>query len=223
MQIIIKGKQMEVTPRLRRYIERKAQKLSRLLSPHDTLARAEVTITEEQTRSAQDHYTVQILLAGNGPTLRSEVSALSASAAFDLALDKVLVQLSRQKDRITSARRHQRSPVRVLALARSGALSSLERGSADVVGERGAAGEEDEYSNLDFPASVGEEQNEAMWARIREIRSVPTKPMSDREAILQMEALGLPFYPFLNEATNTVNVMYRLEKGGYGLLIPSLE
>jgi hypothetical protein len=26
-----------------------------------------------------------------------------------------------------------------------------------------------------------------------------------------------------NEASNTVNVMYRLDKGGYGLLVPELE
>ncbi len=56
-----------------------------------------------------------------------------------------------------------------------------------------------------------------------EIRSVPTKPMDDQEAIAQMEALDLSFYPFINEATNSVNVMYRLPKGGYGLLVPTIE
>ena len=29
--------------------------------------------------------------------------------------------------------------------------------------------------------------------------------------------------PFFNEATNSVNVMYRLNKGAYGLLVPALE
>ncbi|WP_052888558.1 ribosome hibernation-promoting factor, HPF/YfiA family [Thermogemmatispora carboxidivorans] len=221
MQIIIKGKQMEVMPRLRQHIERKAHKLTRLISPRNSTARLEITIAEEHARSAQDRYTVQILLMGVVPTLRSEVSAPKATVAFDQAFGKLLAQFCRQKDRLTAARRHQRLPVKVLALARSGQLSVLEgKEGAVVTAER----EEAEVTeDLPVPTSLSEEQNETVWARIKEIRSLPTKPMSDREAILQMEALGLPFYPFVNEATNSVNVMYRLEKGGYGLLIPALE
>jgi len=47
--------------------------------------------------------------------------------------------------------------------------------------------------------------------------------MGDQEVIAQMEALGLTFFPFYNEATDSVNVMYRLSKGGYGLLVPELQ
>ena len=204
------------------HIERKAHKLTRLISPRSSAVRLEVTIAEEHTRSAQDRYTVQVLLTGTTPVLRSEVSAPKATAAFDQALSKLLAQFCRQKDRQTTARRHQRPPVKVLALARSGRLSLLEGEMGPVVT---AAREEEaeEAEDLAVPARLSEEQNEALWARIKEIRSLPTKPMSDKEAILQMEALGLPFYPFVNEATNSVNVMYRLEKGGYGLLIPALE
>jgi putative sigma-54 modulation protein len=38
-----------------------------------------------------------------------------------------------------------------------------------------------------------------------------------------MEAHHLDFYPFFNEETGSVNVIYRLEEGGYGLLVPALE
>jgi putative sigma-54 modulation protein len=47
--------------------------------------------------------------------------------------------------------------------------------------------------------------------------------MNDQQVIAQMEAHSLSFYPFFNEETNSVNVMYRLETGGYGLLVPALE
>jgi len=56
-----------------------------------------------------------------------------------------------------------------------------------------------------------------------EIRHIATKPMNDREVIAQMEAHKLDFYPFFNEETRSVNVMYRLDQGGYGLLVPALE
>jgi putative sigma-54 modulation protein len=61
MQIIITSRQMELTPRLRQYIERKVQRLSRLV---DTNTRVEVIVAEERTRSARDRYSVQLALTG---------------------------------------------------------------------------------------------------------------------------------------------------------------
>jgi putative sigma-54 modulation protein len=72
-------------------------------------------------------------------------------------------------------------------------------------------------------ATLGHERNEEIWSQVLEIRRVPGKPMNHEEVIAQMEALGLSFLPFYNEATGSVNVMYRLDKGGYGLLLPTLE
>ncbi|MHB8596222.1 MAG: ribosome hibernation-promoting factor, HPF/YfiA family [Ktedonobacteraceae bacterium] len=221
MNIIIKGKQMEVTPRLRQYIERKVQRLARLV---DEETRVEVTVTEEQTRSAHDRYCVQLALAGGGGgfhPIRSEVSGLNANKALDVALDKVLAQLGRQKDRHTTTVRHRTLPVKTLALTRSGDIVPLEEhGEArDGVGSSGDPGDvEGEYANL----PVEQEQNEEIWSRVLEIRRVPTKPMDDQEVIAQMEVLGVSFLPFFNEATNSVNVMYKLDEGGYGLLVPEL-
>ena len=70
---------------------------------------------------------------------------------------------------------------------------------------------------------LDEERNEEIWSKIVEIRHIATKPMNDREVIAQMEAHKLDFYPFFNEETRSVNVMYRLDQGGYGLLVPALE
>ena len=206
MQIIIKGKQMQVTPQLRQRIERKVQRLSRLVEDD---SRVEVTVTEEQTRSAHDRFSVQLALSGNAHPIHSEVSALNASTALDLVLDKVVAQLGRQKDKQTKARRQHDSPVKVLALSRSGRLSSVEDSQSDI--------------DLRLNASVEGEENEEMWSRIMEIRRLPTRAMSDREVIAQMEKSGAAFYPFFNEETNSVNVMYKLDSGGYGLLVPAME
>ena len=216
MQIVIKGKQMEITPPLRQYVERKVQRLSRLV---DTDTRVEVTITEEQTRSARDRYSVQLAISHGSHPIHSEVSAVNANTALDRVLDKVMAQLGRQKDRQTSTRRHRTPPVKVLSLSRSGHLSPMEE-------EPDAA--EEQQDDLDMVVSeeseaLVEEHNEEIWSQIMEIRRVSTKPMNDQEAIAELEALGLSFYPFFNEATNSVNVMYRLENGGYGLLVPALE
>lgn len=211
MQIIIKGKQMEVQPRLRQHIERKVQRLSRLVSPN---ARIEVTVLEEQTRSAHDRYTVQFALSNNSHPIHSEVSAVNANMALDLVLDKVTAQLGRHKDRQTSSRRHGTSPVEVLSLSRSGSLSSIEEGKVE---------ESEEVTPPITEERIAEERNEEIWSKIMEIRRIHAMPMNDQEVIAEMEAHGLSFYPFFNQETNSVNVMYRLDGGGYGLLIPTLE
>ncbi len=207
MQIIIKGKQTEVQPRLREHIVRKVQKLSRLVGSN---ARIEVTVSEEKTRSYHDRYTVQLAISNNSHPIHSEVSATNANMALDLVLDKATAQLGRHKDRQTSSRRHRTPPVKVLSLSRSGSLSSIEE-----------EGVEEEEELVATP--ITEERNEEIWTKIMEIRRIQTKPMSDQEVIAEMEMNGLSFYPFFNEETRSVNVMYRLDKGGYGLLVPALE
>lgn len=210
MQIIIKGKQLEITPRLRQQIEQKVKRLSRLLN-EDT--RIEVTVAEEKTRSTRERYSVQIAISNSSRPIHSEVSAANAKIALDLVLDKITAQLGRHKDRQTSNKRHHTPPLRVLSLSRSGILSSI--------------GEEQDNGNapedVQATSSLEEENNSEIWSRILEIRRLPTKPMNDQEVIAQMEAQGMSFYPFFNKETSSVNVMYRLEEGGYGLLVPALE
>ncbi len=206
MQIIIKGKQTEVQPRLREHIERKVQKLSRLVGSN---ARIEVTVSEEKTRSSHDRYTVQLAISNKSHAIHSEVSAANANMALDLVLDKATAQLGRYKDRQTSSRRNRTMPVKVLSLSRSGSLSSIE--------------EEDVEEEELVATPIIEERNEEIWSKILEIRRIQTKPMSDQEVIAEMEKNDLSFYPFFNEETGSVNVMYRLDKGGYGLLVPALE
>jgi putative sigma-54 modulation protein len=222
MQIVVKSKQFEITPRLRQIIDRKVQRLSRLV---DDDTRIEVTVTEEQTRSAQDRYSVHLALTVGSHPIRSEVSAVNANMALGLVLDKVIKQLSRQKDKQTTTLRHHTPPVKVLSLSRAGQLSALEEEEQESeFASMGAKSEKrPKMARAQSTLSLGEERNEEIWSRVLEIRRLPTKPMNHQEVIAQMQTLNLSFFPFYNEATDTVNVMYRLEKGGYGLLLPELE
>ena len=48
------------------------------------------------------------------------------------------------------------------------------------------------------------------------------KPMGVEDAITQMELLGHDFFLFLNEDSETMNVLYRRNDGSYGLLQPDI-
>jgi ribosome hibernation promoting factor len=218
MQIIITSRQMEITPRLRQHIERKVQRLSRLVNQN---TRVEVIVAEERTRSARDRYSVQLAISGASHPIRSEVSAQNANMALDLVLDKITTQLGRQKDRQKTTLRHRTPAMKILSLSRSGELSPVED-EQDTL-DKQISDQDIDGLNEQFHPTITEERNEEIWSRVMEIRRIQTKPMNDQEAIAQMVSLGISFYPFFNEATNSINVMYRLETGGYGLLVPDLE
>lgn len=204
MQITIKSKQMDVPAHTRAHIEQKIQRLARLLGDE---ARVEVTVVDEKTRSAQDRYAVHLTCTNirHINAIRGTATGVNVKTALDLVLDKVTAQLGRQKSRHATAHRLPVSPVKVLALSRSGSVSGTE-----------------EMSPREEALSAAE--NEEIWSRIMEIRRIETRPMSDQEVIAQMEQEDLSFYPFINAETNSVNVMYRLNNSqGYGLLVPALE
>jgi len=60
---------------------------------------------------------------------------------------------------------------------------------------------------------------EAKYDVIR-VKEVALRPMSEEEAILQMNMLGHNFFVFLNAASGDVNVVYRRKTEGYGLIVP---
>lgn len=51
-------------------------------------------------------------------------------------------------------------------------------------------------------------------------KSFAVKPMDIDEAILQMELIGHSFYMFRNIENEDINVVYKRNGGGYGLLVP---
>ena len=71
-------------------------------------------------------------------------------------------------------------------------------------------------------APVEEAEVEEDYTVVR-TKTIPVKPISVDEAILQMNMVGHKFYMFTNAETGTVNVVYAREDGAYGLLQPAAE
>lgn len=71
----------------------------------------------------------------------------------------------------------------------------------------------------DFIDTVEEETE---FDVIRE-KTVALKPQSVEEAILQMNLLGHQFYMFLNADTDEINVVYKRNATGYGIIAPDTD
>lgn len=67
---------------------------------------------------------------------------------------------------------------------------------------------------LDF--DINEEEQEE--GKIIKRKTIDNKPMSEDEAILQMELLGHEFFIFNNSDTNLDSVLYKRKDGNYGII-----
>ena len=65
------------------------------------------------------------------------------------------------------------------------------------------------------------EDEEELEARIVRTKQFQMKPMSEEEAVLQLELLDHDFYVFTSADTGEINVVYRRRDGNYGLIEPA--
>ena len=86
MRAIVKGKNVEVPDRVRRYAGRKLARIGRLL---DDRSDATVEIWSEQHRNADDSHIVEVTLVIDGQTLRSRAAGPTYQAGIDTVIDKI--------------------------------------------------------------------------------------------------------------------------------------
>lgn len=177
MQLIITGKNVNVSDKMEEYVRRKMARLDRHLTDP---VEARVELSTENTRSANQRQIVQVTLFKNGSIIRAEERASETRAAIDAVIDKLDKQIRRYKDKQVRKRRV----------------------SADKQ-----------------PPVEPESEAQPTFVRVKRFRTVP---MSEDDAVEQMELLGHSFFLFLNERTNSLNVVYRREDGTYGLLEPEV-
>ena len=65
-----------------------------------------------------------------------------------------------------------------------------------------------------------DEFSEEEGPRIVRVKRFNIKPMSEEEAMMQIEMVGHSFYVFINSDTNALNVLYKRKDGNYGLIEP---
>jgi putative sigma-54 modulation protein len=96
MELTITGKNMEVSDRIREYVERKAERLDRYLRDIED---ASLELTKASAKSAQDRHIAQLTVRVKGTILRAEETASDVFTAFDAVLDKMYRQIMRYKTR----------------------------------------------------------------------------------------------------------------------------
>jgi putative sigma-54 modulation protein len=209
MDITVQGDDIRITEALEDYAKKKVNRLDRYL-PNITTVR--VDLAHEHTRRGEDRVSAQITVYhARGAILRAEEHVMGdATVAIDKAIDKMYRQIQRFK-----SKRRRKGAERFVA-------SIEELNIAEDIPDVEEFVEEYEYSNGSTPS--GESALEILpRSPIERRKEIDLIPMSDLEAIEQMELLGHTFFMFLNATTEQVNVLYRRANGGYGILVPRMD
>ncbi len=103
MELVIKGKNMEVDKATQEYIRSKLDRLERHLPD---IGEVKVELVQEMTKSAENRFVAQVtIINSHGPLLRGEERAATVYAAIDTVVDVLNRQIERFKDKLYRSRR----------------------------------------------------------------------------------------------------------------------
>lgn len=103
MEILIHSRNMEVTDRLREYVNKKTKRLDRYMPGIRELS---VDLAEENTKSAVERYVAQITLRDErGTILRAEERTNDMFSSVDAVVDKLYRQINRYRGKKRNNRR----------------------------------------------------------------------------------------------------------------------
>ena len=199
MDIVVTGRHLTVSDRFRAHIEEKLEKITQL---EPRTRRVEVLVSHEPNRrQAEVCDKVEITCYAKGPVVRAEACVEDKYAALDLAIDKLMERLRRQKDR-RQVHRGRRTPESV-ASATARIVTPAEGGPDGVT-----ADDVDQF--VDSPVEVREKVHRST-------------PMTLSDALSEMELVGHDFYLFHDVDTDRASVVYRRHGWSYGVLHLDLD
>lgn len=109
MNLIVKGRHMEVRPEVREYAEEKVGKVAKILN--GMVMSIEVELYHERNRSIDKHQVAEVTMFTKGPVIRARESATDMRAAIDLVAEKLERQARKFKTKVVDRRTAKAVPV----------------------------------------------------------------------------------------------------------------
>ncbi len=167
------------------------QKLDRLARYLPAVEHAIVDVRRE-AKGDGGRFVVQVTLNANGTFLRAEERNFDLMAAVDATSAALSQQVKRFKEK---------------KLYRSERRVNKE--------EWLAASQGDEEEEAPLPPGA-----ELVSGRVVKVKRFAMKPMTEAEAIEQMELLGHTFFLFRDADKDILALLYRRQDGDYGMILP---
>lgn len=204
MEIVVRGRNVEVPEHYRQHVEDKVGSTDRF-DGKLKMQRIDVELFHEKNpRQSDNCQRVEITLRGKGPVIRAEASGPDFYAALDSAVAKLDNRLRRAADR-RRVHHGRRTPPSVRmadnAVLDAAAIAPAPPADAELDGAPYAA-----------------DQDEHLPGRIVREKQHPATPMTVDQALHEMELVGHDFFLFQCADTGQPTVVYRRHAYDYGLI-----
>ena len=191
MQLSVTFRHMDATEALKEYAR---EKVDRIRKYFPDPIKAHVVLACDR---GYNHVADVMITLHNGFVIKGEEKTEDMYSSIDLVMAKIERQVRRYKEKI----RHH-------------------KGLQSIHGQREIVHSVVTVEEVPAQAAGGVAHAEASEAEPKIIKKSKffAKPMSTREAVMQMNLLGNDFLVFTNASSHEVNVVYRRGDGTYGLI-----
>ncbi|KAL3846068.1 hypothetical protein ACJIZ3_003471 [Penstemon smallii] len=199
VKLILQGRNLELTPTVKSYVE---DKLGKAVQKHSHLVRevdVRLSIRGGEIGKGPKLRRCEVTLyTKRHGVVRAEVDAELLYGSIDSVSSIIQRKLRKIKEKDSDHGRHMKGFDR----------SKVREPNVLQVAE-----------DVDASLDEGDEQEDIMVEIVRK-KYFDMPPLTVTEAIEQLENLDHDFYGFRNEETGEVNIVYKRKAGGYGLIIP---
>ncbi len=191
MDITVSGRKMPISDSLRNYAE---DKIGGSVEQLEVGAIAcEIVLYREKNKAIPNAAVCEVTVIMPGHVARVEESEEDMFAAIDVAAAKIARQLRKFKTRVQSKR-----------TKKNDQLSDLQREDAH------------SESDLDLDRLMEELTQDEIVRR----KKIQYSPLTEDEAMVEIDLLGHDFFVYTDRDSGDVHVMYRRGDGTLGLLTP---
>ena len=212
MDIVVKGRHVEVSEHFRKTANEKLTRLDRFDA---RVIRIDVELIEEHNPRLSDMKDrVELTCISKGPVIRAEAASSDPIAALDLALERLQARLRKAGDR-----RHIHHGRRTPA--------SVKTSTSTLPAAPAASGAVDPDVEVDeLPSGVISDARLGVIGDgplvVRE-KSFPASPVTLDEALFEMELVGHDFYLFVDKESGAPSVVYRRHGYDFGVIRLEIE
>jgi ribosomal subunit interface protein len=203
MEIVVRGRNVEVPEHFRQHVWDKLTPLDRFDGKLKILRIDVELFHEKNPRQSDNCQRVEITLRGKGPVVRAEACAPDFYSALDLAAGKLDARLRKAADR-RRVHHGRRTPDSV----RLAGNTAADLGTPESLDLDRQLAEGPHVTDLD----------EHLPGRIVREKQHPATPMTVDQALHEMELVGHDFFLFQCADTGRPTVVYRRHAYDYGLI-----
>ena len=191
MKLLIHGRNLELTPALREYTQAKLERA--IHNFQEMVKEADVHLSVARNPRVPQQ-TAEVTVFANGTVIRAQERSENLYASIDLVANKLSRQLRKYKERNSD---HHHS---------HGHKASQTQKTESVVNEK----------QIDKSLLKGKEANLPNPGVRRKYFTM--NPISIEQALEQLDLIDHDFYFFKDKDTNELQVIYKRNHGGYGVI-----